>query len=225
MSISSQRPAGEYQTQAEEMVNAATHAIGLVASIAAMAMLYKSHSGAAPLVLGSCIVYGITLILLYAASTAYHACRHDGIKSHLRKIDHASIYLLIAGTYTPFMLTFLRGPWGYSILVAVWLMAAIGVISKLFLNAGYSNVGTVAYVAMGWICLLALKPIIATFPPGAIVWMAAGGLLYTGGTIFFWLDHRKFFHSIWHLFVLGGSVCQFVAVLLYAANYPVGSSL
>jgi hemolysin III len=166
-----------------------------------------------------CAIFGASLILLYLSSTLYHALPVGRAKRVFRIFDHSAIYLLIAGTYTPFTLVTLRGAWGWSLFGAVWTLAALGIVFKCFLTGRLNFLSTAAYIAMGWIALVAIRPLWQALPAPALAWLFAGGLAYTLGVIFFaW--HRRFAHSIWHLFVLAGSFCHFVAVYWYVLPRP-----
>ena len=197
----------------EEIANTVTHAIGLLLAIAGLSVLvvFAALRGSAWHVVSSS-VYGATLVMLYAASTIYHFVRAPRYKNKLRVLDHASIYLLIAGTYTPFMLVNLRGGWGWSIFGVVWGLAVAGVIFKLFTTGRFAGVSTALYLMMGWLVVIAAVPMIARVPTAGLIWLLIGGVSYSFGTYFFMRDHRPFHHAIWHLFVLGGSVCHWFAV-------------
>jgi hemolysin III len=211
--MSTKRP----NTLGEEIANAVTHGIGLLLSIAALPILVVVASGRhVPVMVVGMVVFASSLIALYAASTMYHALPASKAKQVFRVIDHAAIYLLIAGTYTPFTLGVLRGAWGWSLFGVIWTLALLGVLFKTTLGFRYPRVSTALYVAMGWMIVIALKPMLATIPMTGLLWLLAGGLCYTGGVAFYVWDNKKFAHAVWHLFVLGGSVCHFVAVLLYA---------
>jgi hemolysin III len=162
-------------------------------------------------------IYGATLLFLFLVSTLYHSARGRP-KAVLRKLDHCAIYLLIAGTYTPFALVTLRGAWGWSLLGVAWGLAALGIVQELLLGKG-ARVGSLAlYLAMGWMGLVAIGPLAAALGASGLAWLLAGGALYTGGVVFYVLDERfRHFHGIWHLFVLGGSSSHFVAVAAYVA--------
>jgi hemolysin III len=163
-------------------------------------------------------IYGATLLFLFAVSTLYHSTRGRRAKAVLRKLDHCAIYLLIAGTYTPFALVTLRGGWGWSLLGAAWGLAALGIAQEFFLGKGARPVSLAIYFAMGWMGLVALQPLAAGLGPGGLAWLVAGGALYTGGIVFYALDERmRHFHGVWHLFVLAGSAAHFVAVAAYVA--------
>ena len=203
----------------EEIANSITHGVGLALSIAAAPVLIVSaarHHTAWEIVGSS--IFAFTLIALYAASTIYHAFPPSRAKRVLRVIDHGAIYLLIAGTYTPFALGALRGPWGWTLIGLVWGLAAAGVVFKSVRGFHHPKLSLAIYLAMGWIIVIAVKPLLAHVAPGGLWWLLAGGLCYTGGVVFYALDHKRYVHSVWHLFVLAGSACHFVAVWLYSAG-------
>lgn len=208
------------QTIGEEIANSISHGIGLIAAIAATPVLltFAVRQGD-PLAVVGAGVFAFTVILLYAASTVYHAIPHyRGAKTLFQVLDHGAIYLLIAGTYTPFTLGVLNGPWGWTLLVLVWTMAIIGVALKSLGRVGHPVLSAIIYLAMGWIVLIAIKPLLLSMPPWGLFWLVSGGAAYTLGVVFFLLDQRvRYAHFVWHLFVLMGTACHFVAVLLYAA--------
>jgi hemolysin III len=200
----------------EEVANCVTHGVGLALSVAgfvALVLLAWGYGDAWHLV--SCGVYGASLVTLYLASTLYHGARTPRAKHLLRAVDHCGIYLLIAGTYTPFTLVTLRGPWGWTLFGLVWGLALAGILFRVVFGARFPVVAVASYVLLGWLCLIAAKPIIALVPVGALLWIAAGGFAYTTGVFFFASKRIPHYHAIWHLFVLGGSICHYVAVLLY----------
>jgi hemolysin III len=202
-------------TVREEAANVATHAAGLVASIVGVAVLvYLGVVRGEVLHVASAGLYGATLVALYAASTLYHAFREPGVKRVLRVLDHCAIYLLIAGTYTPFVLVGLGGGWGWALFGVVWAMAAAGIVFKVFATGRFAVASTAAYVAMGWLGVVAIGPLVRSLPGAALAWLLAGGVAYTAGTFFY---HRKipYSHALWHVFVLAGSICHFVAIGLY----------
>ena len=161
---------------------------------------------------------GILLVALYAASTAYHSVRRRTIKAVLQKLDHCSIYLLIAGSYTPFALVSLRGAWGWSLLGVVWGLALLGIAQEIWWARGARVLSLVIYVLMGWLALVAVVPLWQALTPAGFAWLLAGGACYTLGIVFYALDHRvRHGHGLWHLFVLGGSVCHFFTVFFYVA--------
>ncbi|MEI7703523.1 MAG: hemolysin III family protein, partial [Deltaproteobacteria bacterium] len=199
----------------EEIANVATHGLGAIASGAGLAVLlvYSAWFGNAWHVVASA-VFGTTLILLYSASTAYHAATNPRLRHAAKILDHASIYLLIAGSYTPFTLLALRGAWGWSLFAAVWLLAIVGVAMEAFWVYRPKWISAVVYLAMGWMVVLAGRRLAAALPPGAMPMLVAGGLLYSLGTIFYVLKRVRYAHAVWHGFVLGGSTCHFLAVVL-----------
>ncbi|HMA03376.1 MAG: PAQR family membrane homeostasis protein TrhA [Gemmatimonas sp.] len=204
----------------EEIANAITHGAGLLASLIALPVLIwsaaRSHDGAR---ITGAAIFGITLCLLYTASTLYHSFPRGRTKRLFRVLDHGAIYLLIAGTYTPFALGALRGPWGWSLLVVSWVLAVAGVLMKATVGFRYEKLSTAIYVAMGWMAIVAIKPLMEYVAPMGLVWLIVGGVCYTGGVVFYATDRRiTYGHAIWHLFVAAGSVCHFFAVLGYAAG-------
>ena len=197
----------------DEIASALTHGLGAIAALAAGAVLITLaaiHGDGWEL--GTSIVYSISLLLLYLASTLYHAIPHPTAKARLQIFDHCAIYLLIAGTYTPFMLLGLRGVWGWSLFAAIWALAAAGVVFKIFYTGRFRLLSTSIYIGMGWLVVVAIKPLLQALDGFTLGWLLAGGLFYTLGTWFYQRDSVRYFHAIWHLFVLAGSVCHFVAV-------------
>ena len=206
------------ETPAEEVASSITHALGGLLAVAALTLLVTAAGDARRVVAVS--VYGATLVFMYVASTAYHLVRPPRAKRVMRIMDHASIYLLIAGTYTPVTLLAMRGGWGWGLFGVTWGLAVVGVVLKLFFIDRHEMLSTLLYVAMGWIVLVAAKPLLASLPAGGLAWLLGGGVAYTAGVAFFVWDVLPFNHAIWHLFVLAGSVCHFFCVLLYVL--PVG---
>ena len=205
------------QTTLEEVFNATTHGIGIILSIAALVLLvvFSAIQGHTISVV-STAVYGATLIILYLASTLYHAIPHERIKAWLKVFDHISIYLLIAGTYTPFTLVTMRGAWGWSLFGVIWGLAVAGIVFKIFFTGKYEVVSVALYLLMGWMVLVAFKPLIHALPLGGLVWLALGGFCYTLGVVFYMTDHKYHLgHFAWHLLVLTGSICHFFAILFY----------
>lgn len=197
-----------------ERFNSITHLIGAVAALVGCVLLvvFAAMQGD-PWKIVSFSVYGASLFLLYLFSVLYHSVRGNA-KPVLQRLDHLAIYLLIAGTYTPFTLVTLNGAWGWSIFAAVWGLALVGMVQEFF--AQKKRIWSmVIYLLMGWICLIALKPLLQSLPVLGFWWLLAGGLFYTSGIIFYAYDSKKHFHGIWHLFVLAGSICHYVTVLLY----------
>jgi hemolysin III len=197
----------------EELANALTHGVGAAASLAVGAVLVvlSARTGDPSLVVGVS-VFAATLLTLYLASTAYHGVRSPATKARLKVVDHSAIFLLIAGTYTPFMLGAVRGGWGWSLFGVVWGLAVAGVVMKLFLSGRYRVLSTLIYLAMGWLVLIGIVPVGRVLAPATLVWLVAGGLVYTTGTWFYHSRRVPFAHTVWHLFVLGGSACHLVAV-------------
>lgn len=204
------------QTKAEEIGNATTHGLGVLLSLAAITLLiiFAANKGDT-LKLISSLVFGCTLLLMYASSTLYHSLRDPKLKHFLRIVDHSSIYLLIAGSYTPFMLVTLKGPWGWTMFAVVWLLAFAGVVFKMFFVHKFELLSTSIYLLMGWMSLIVIKPIYQLLPLGGLECIVAGGLCYTVGVIFYAWERLKFSHVLWHLFVLAGSIFHFFAVLFY----------
>lgn len=201
-----------------ERFNSISHLVGVVLAVAGAAVLITGASlKGDPWRIVGFSVYGAMLIALYLASTLYHALIGRA-KAVFQKLDHCSIYLLIAGSYTPFALVSLRGPWGWTLLGVVWSLAVLGIAQEVWLARGARVLSLVLYVLMGWLALAAVVPLWQALGPGGFAWLAAGGALYTGGVAFYVADHRlRHSHGIWHLFVLGGSACHFFTFLLYVA--------
>ena len=201
-----------------ERFSGSTHLMGtaLAAAGATVLVVLAARQGD-PWKIVSFSIYGAMLFALYTLSTLYHSTRGK-VKNVFRKLDHCSIYLLIAGTYTPFTLVTLRGAWGWSLFGVIWGLAALGIAQEAWLGKGARILSLVMYVLMGWLGVIAVKPLLAALTPAGFAWLAAGGLLYTGGTIFYALDEKlRHGHGIWHLFVLAGSVSHYLAILLYVA--------
>ena len=206
-------------TLGEEIAHALTHGLGLVASIVGFVILVVAAARTGdPWRIVGCAVYGTTLILLYTASTLYHALSRTRARRVFRVLDHSAIFLLIAGTYTPFTLVNLRGPWGWTLLGVVWGLAVLGVTTKSVFGTRWPILSTAIYIVMGWTVLVAVKPLLAHVPAAGVAWLVAGGVAYTGGVVFFAWERLRYSHAIWHLFVLAGSAFHFVAVLLYSAS-------
>jgi hemolysin III len=206
------------QTLAEEIANSISHGLGFLLAVASLPILLASapaHSTALNLVAAS--VFSVTMMLLYAVSTLYHLWPQGRFKAWLNRCDHAAIYLFFAGSYTPFVLGVLRGGWGWSLFGVVWALAVLGFTSKLLDRLKHPVWSTGLYVLMGWIAVVAAAPLVARMPGAGLAWLVGGGLSYTVGAAVFLFDARvRFGHFVWHLFVLGGSACHFVAVLRYA---------
>jgi hemolysin III len=200
----------------EDIAASIIHGIGAGLAVAALAILV-AHAG----MMGdawrvvSFSIYGATLVLLYISSTLYHGFRSPRVKALFRIFDHAAIYLLIAGTYTPFLLVTLRGAWGWSLFGVAWGVAILGVVQTSLALDKLKFVSLITYLALGWLIAVAFKPLLAALPIGALIWLAAGGLCYTLGVVFYVGKRIPLNHAIWHLFVLAGSICHFFAILLY----------
>jgi len=201
-----------------ERLNSYTHLAGSVLAAVGVPMLIvlAARSGD-PWKITGCAIYGLCLFLLYGSSTLYHSLRGRA-KAVLRKLDHCSIYLLIAGTYTPFALVTLRGAWGWTLFGLAWGLAALGIAQEFVFGKGARHLSTLIYVVMGWMGAAALQPLAAGLGAPGIAWLLAGGLLYTAGIAFYLFDERvRHFHGVWHLFVLGGSAAHFIAIAVYVA--------
>ncbi len=216
-------PAAPRYTAAEELANSVTHAIGIVLSIAGLAVMtaFAALRGDA-WHLVACSIFGSALILNYTASTLYHSIQIEHLKGALRALDHSAIFLLIAGTYTPFMLVNLRGPWGWSLLIGVWTIALLGISLRLLLKGRRHGLVVGLYIAMGWAVVVAVQPMLLHVATGGLVLLAAGGLAYTLGVIFYKWKSLPYHHAIWHVFVLAGSSLHFFAVLFYVIPAPAG---
>ena len=203
-------------TKGEELANAITHGVGALLSVAALVLLvtFGALYGDAWGVTSGAI-FGAALVALYSASTVYHMLRSERAKKICRKLDHASIFLLIAGTYTPFLLVSLRGPWGWSLFGVVWGLCITGIVLKFFLAGRFRVLSTMIYILTGWLIVIAFKPLCATVPVGGIWLLVSGGLCYTGGTVFYLWKSLRYHHAIWHLFVLAGSICHFFSIFCY----------
>ncbi|MMZ61034.1 hemolysin-III related [compost metagenome] len=200
----------------EEIANAITHGIGAFLSVAALVLLivFSSIKGTAWHVV-SFTIYGVSMLLLYTSSTLVHSFKEGKVKDLFEFFDHSSIYIFIAGTYTPFMLVAIRGPLGWSLFGTVWGIALLGVLFKAFFVKRFLFMSTIFYIIMGWLIVIAWGPLTAAVPYSGIVLLVTGGLLYTLGTVFYVWRAFPFHHAIWHLFVLAGSVLHFFAILLY----------
>lgn len=213
------------QLHREEIANALTHGLGVLLAVGAGSVLIAEAAVQAGVreVVGAS-VFVATLILLYTASTLYHLATHPEVKSRLKVLDHCAIFLLIAGTYTPFTIAAMRGGWGWSLFGVIWGLAIVGIVLKLFFTGRFRYLSTATYVGMGWLVVVAFVPLTQALEPAALGWLIAGGVCYTAGTIFYH-NHRLFYsHAIWHLFVLAGSVCHFAAVALQMLTPSSGTS-
>lgn len=201
-----------------ERFNSISHVIGAaLAAVSGVLLIAVAARGGDPWKIVSFSVYAAMLLTLYMTSSLYHSVR-GAAKDVLRKLDHCAIYLLIAGTYTPFTLVTLRGAWGWSMFGVVWALALIGILQEIWYAKGARVLSLVIYVMMGWLAIIGVQPLIAALGWPGFTWLAAGGVCYTGGIVFYALDDKvRHGHGIWHLFVLGGSICHYIAVLFYVA--------
>ena len=210
------RPATPSYSLAEEITHGITHGVGLLLSLAGFAALVVAASlrGDMWTVVG-CLVFGATLVLLYAASTLYHSLPRGRAKEVFRRMDHAAIFLLIAGTYTPFALVSLRGTWGWALLAAVWSLAALGIALVTTIPQRVRHISVVLQLVMGWLAVLALEPLARALHAGGLSLLVAGGLAYSLGVVFYAWQRLPYNHAVWHVFVLAGSACHFSCVLGY----------
>ena len=203
-------------TFGEELANSLIHGLGIVLAIAGLIVLLSAAAIAGGVrEITSCAIYGATLVILYTTSTLYHSVRRVEAKRVLRTLDHLAIFLLIAGTYTPFVLIALHGAWSWSLCAIVWSLAALGTIFELTSLRRFRRVIVALYVAMGWVGLIAIKPLAAALPAAGLWLLFGGGVSYTFGVLFYRWHSLRYHHAVWHLFVLGGSVLQYFAVLWY----------
>ena len=204
-----------------EWFNSITHLIATIVAIIATVVLITLAVVAGPggaRRITALAVYGAMLIFLYLSSTLYHSFSHQKIKKFFHVFDHCAIYLLIAGTYTPFTLVTLQGPWGWTLFGIVWGLAVLGVAKDAFMHGRFRVASVVLYVLMGWLVVAAFKPLREVLPTAGIAWLIAGGIVYTGGIAFYAMSNKvRHSHGVWHLFVIGGSVCHYVVVLKYVA--------
>lgn len=206
----------ENYTLGEEIANAVTHGIGVLMAIAGLVLLivFSSIYGNSWYVV-SLTIYGSALVILYTMSTIYHSLPRGKAKDIFEILDHSSIYLLIAGTYTPFELITLRGTIGWVFFGITWGMAIVGILFKIFFVKKFVILSTLIYIAMGWMIVFAIKPLFYALPLNGMIFLATGGVLYTAGTVFYIKRKMKYHHAVWHLFVLGGSAMHFFAILFY----------
>ena len=200
----------------EEIAHSITHGAGAVLSALGLVLLVlRAVQTGDPWRIASFAIFGAALIVLYTASSIYHALRPPRARRVFKILDHGAIYLLIAGSYTPFLLVSLRGAWGWSLFGIVWGLAAAGILFKVFYAGRFKLASTLIYLGMGWLIVVAITPVLAAVPPGALLWLLAGGLFYSGGTVFYLWRGMKYHHAVWHAFVLAGSFCHFWAVYDY----------
>ena len=198
----------------EELANSITHGFGLVMSlIGAVVLALRAFETGDPLRIATYPVFGVTMVLLYTASTLYHSRKNELSKARLKVFDHISIFYLIAGTYTPVTLVGMGGPWGWTIFGVAWALALAGTVFKLFFTGRFPIVSTSIYLAMGWIVVLAVVPLLRSVPADTLLWLLGGGLFYTVGVVFYAWRRLHFGHAVWHLFVLAGTASHFVAVM------------
>lgn len=210
------QPSPGYYPPFEEKLNVLSHGVGFVLSILGLVLLIDRASDFGnSILLASFSIFGASMILLYAASTFYHSATNKKIRYRLNILDHAAIYILIAGTYTPFALVTIQGVAGWSMFGVVWAMAITGVILKLFFTGRYHTISTIMYVVMGWIIVFAIKPLLENLELPGLLWLFAGGIAYTVGAVIFSVDKIRFNHAIFHLFVLAGSFCHFLSIYFY----------
>jgi hemolysin III len=207
--------AGSGYSAAEERAHVATHAVGIVASALALVVLLAAAEarGAGPWRAAGGAIFGLSALLLFSTSVLYHASRSPRLKPRLRLLDHSAIFLLIAGTYTPFALGVLGGAWGWTLFALVWGLAVFGIAAKTVLGFRFHVSSTLLYLAMGWIGVVAAVPLAESLTRAELAWIVAGGLVYTAGVPFYLWKSRPYAHALWHLFVLGGVACHFFAVL------------
>jgi len=206
------------QSLGEEIANSVSHGVGLLLAVAGFTVLLTStlQRGVVSEIVGA-MVFATTMVLLYSTSMLFHALPQNRAKRVFQVLDHSAIYLLIAGTYTPFTLGVLHGKWGWILFGLVWSMAAAGILMKAIGGIRYNTASTLVYVAMGWVVVIAADTVWALVPKWGIFWLFAGGVSYTLGAVFFLAERIRFFHFVWHLFVIAGTACHFIAVLRYAA--------
>jgi hemolysin III len=200
----------------EELFNSISHGLGVLFAITALVLIsvFAGRTGDAWKIVSG-VIYGVSLVALFTASTLYHAFPKGKVKDVFEIIDHSAIFILIAGTYTPFTLVSLRGPIGWTIFGIVWGLTLVGIIYKIFFVNKFIIFSTLIYIFMGWLIVFAMPPLTQSLPPAGLFWLVLGGVLYTLGTPFYIIRKIPFHHGIWHLFVLGGSISHFVAVLFY----------
>jgi hemolysin III len=206
----------KFYTATEERLNVITHGFGFIlALIGAILLLNKGLHEGTHLRLISYLIYCFGLLTLYLASTLYHSAKVPKLKKRLNIFDHSAIYVLIAGTYTPIALLSMKGIWGWTIFCIIWVLAAIGIILKFYFTGRYSKISTTTYVLMGWVILIAIKPLINSMPAQGLLWLLAGGIFYTLGALLYQKKSMKYNHAVFHIFVLLGSFCHYIVILNY----------
>lgn len=205
----------------EELANSLTHGFGLLLAIAGLVVLVVFAAiGGDTMQIVTFSVFGASMVALYLASTVYHSARHPRFKRFMRFVDHAAIYLLIAGTYTPFLLLNMRDSVGWTMCAVIWGLAFLGIFAKIFHMDRFPLLTPMIYIVMGWICLFGLKPAMEAIHPSGLLMLLAGGIAYTGGVVFYILERMPYNHAIWHGFVMGGTGLHYFAVFFYAAYTP-----
>ena len=209
------------QSRGEEIANSVSHGLGLVAAtIAAPFLVMAASATQSTAFLTGTIIFIATMLFLYLGSTLYHAWPQTRLKCALQVIDHSAIFLLIAGTYSPFTLGPLRGAWGWAIFALIWALAIFGVVMKLRGGVRRPKLSLTLYLGMGWLVVIVVKPLLSTVPLESVIWLFAGGIAYTGGVIFFVNERVRYNHFVWHLFVLAGTICHFCAIFSCATLSP-----
>ncbi len=207
-----------HYTRGEEIANTITHAIGLALALVGLpALVLASLARGDALTVAGMSVFGAALVAVYASSTLYHAVRPSRTKQVLQVVDHVCIYLLIAGTYTPFALGVLRGAWGWTLLGAIWTLATLGIVFKVAFRARFRRLSTAFYVGMGWTAVVVIRPLALAMEATGFWLVVAGGVCYTAGVLFYVRTRPRYMHAVWHGFVMAGSACHFVAVIKYSA--------
>lgn len=216
----SSTPSSDYSL-GEEIAHGLTHGVGIVLAIVGLCVLvtFSALYGSAIHVVASSI-FGASMIVLYTASTLYHSLPMPETKRIMRVVDHAAIYLLIAGTYTPFTLVTLQGVWGWSLFGVVWSLAVVGIVFKLFFTGRFDRLSVGIYIAMGWCGVVAIKPMMAVMPTTGLLLLLAGGLAYTGGVAFYLLERMRYNHAVWHLFVMAGTALHYFTILFFVVPRP-----
>ena len=208
----------------EETLNAITHGVGtFLAIIGLVVLVVAAYHSNSTWHLISFLIYGVSLVLLYMASTLYHSFSNEKLKDLFKIIDHSAIYLLIAGTYTPFALVTLDGQLGWNVFAIVWAIAAVGIVFQIFFVKRFKLFSTICYILMGWLAVFVIQPMAEALPAAGLYWLIGGGLFYTVGSVFYLYRRIPYNHAIWHFFVLAGSVSHFIAVLLYVLPVAVRS--
>jgi len=205
------------QSLGEEIANSVSHGVGFLAAVAAAPVLvFYAVQGDSPAGIVSASIFAFTMVLMYITSTLYHSLARNKAKRVFQILDHGAIFLLIAGTYTPLALGVLRGAWGWTLFGLVWGMAVVGVVLKSIGGVRYQKLSTMLYLAMGWLIIIAVKPLLLNMPAWGLVWLLAGGAAYTAGVGFYAAKRLRYAHFVWHIFVIAGTACHFIAILKYA---------